>query len=577
MGSMKHLIAGALFFAFLQTGCEQKQSNSPSILNFYVKEKVRSMDPILAGDIYSQQVVAQVYEGLLHFHYLKRPLQLEPLLAEALPEISPDGRVYTIKIKKNVLFHRDPLFKNKPRELRAQDFIFSWMRLMDPALKSENIWLFKDRIVGLDEWRAQKSKNLVTYETPVEGLRALDSHTLQIQLKKPDYQFLYLLGHSAASVVAREIVEHYGDKFHEMGVGTGPFVLEKWTRGSQMVFVKNPSYRDEFFPSEGETADVDHLRDAGKRLPLTDRVIVREIPEEQPQWLSFVKGDLDILQVTKDYIPVLMDGSRVKGEFELKGIRAQVVSGLDIVYTCMNTENPFLKNKKIRQAIAHAYNVELSKKKFFADLGVISHGPLPPDIEGYRSTLSPRSFDLERAKKLLIEAGYPQGRGLPTFVFDMGATHATARQLGEFFQQQMKQVGIKVKLRSSSWSEFSQRVSQKKSDLFESSWNGDYPDAENFLQLFSSANVSPGPNAANFKNIQFDQWLAQARSLPPGPERTRLYQNMEDLVVEESPWIYKLHRSRVYAAQRWVYNYKPQSSVMDGLKYIRVDKRTKNH
>lgn len=563
-----------VFTLFIFTSCVQKE-NPKNTFYFYTKETLRSFDPILASDIYAHQIVAQVYEGLLHFHYLKRPLQVEPLLAEQLPEISPDGLIYKFRIKKGVYFHDHVAFKGQKRELVAEDFIYSWKRLVDSKNKSENFWALKGKIRGLDEWRDLLSKNKATYDSPVEGLRALDPYTLKIHLKQPYFQLLYVLCLGMTSVVPREVVEFNEVDFNTHPIGTGPFTLERWVRGSRIVLGKNKKYRPEFYPAEGSGDDQEQklLIDAGKKLPFLKKIIIDEISQEQPQWLRFLKGDLDVLLVPKDYTPLFIQNRQIAPEYHRKGMTVQLAPNMDVTYIGFNTQNRFLKNRKLRQAMSLAYNAPQALQTFFSGLSILSHGPIPPYVDGYRNDFKNpyAKFDLEHGTRLMAEAGYPAGKGLPAFSLDIGTTNVTSRQMAEFFQHQMGQLGIKIKVRINTWPAFNEKVRKKDVEIFEMAWNADYPDADNFLQLFYGLNISPGPNSANFKNQKFDILFEKARSLPPGSERTHLYEKMEDLISEEAPWIFLFHRVRVVAKQGWVQNYKHGAMIMDSMKYYRID------
>jgi len=554
------------------TGCTGG-ARDDGAFHTYTKEKIQGLDPALVSDTYSRQSLMQVYEGLLHFHYLKRPVALEPLLAQDLPVISPDGLTYTFKIKKGVRFQDSEVFPGgHGRELTARDFIYSWKRLADPRLKSENYWVFRGKVRGLDEWRSAVEAGKADYDTPVAGFEAPDDLTLILHLTAPDYQLLPLLAAPMTVAVPREAVEKLGPEFGAHPVGTGAYRFVSWARGSLLTLEKNPTYREEHYPTEGAAGDREagRLVDSGARLPLIDKILIHEIVEEQPQWLSFQKGDLDMVYVPKDYLGQAVHDGKIAAEFEKKGMSLQLAPATDVVYISLNTENRFLKNKKVREAIAMAYDKEAMLKTFFSGLGTIAHGPIPPMLAGYRAEVK-SEYNVERAKQLLNEAGFPNGKGLPEFTMELGASHSTARQMAEFFQQHMAAIGIRVKLHINTWAQFSEKIKKKQADIFDMSWNADYPDAENFLQLFYSKNISPGPNNSNFKNAAFDALYEKSRLTPPGAERDKLYAQMEDLLIDEAPWIFNVHRTRVVFTQSWLKNYKHEYVILDGMKYYRID------
>lgn len=237
------LLAGAVAIALAITGCTKKRfDENDNSLNLVLRANVKGLDPISANDLYSSTVIAQMYEGLLEYNYLKRPFTLQPALAEAMPEVSKDGLTYTFKIKKGVKFHDNAAFKDgKGREITAQDFIYSWKRLADPRNASEGFWIFDGKIKGLNEWAQMVKAEKANYDTPVEGLAATDNNTLVVKLTGVYHQLPFVLAMPFASIVPKEAVEKYGKEFLNNPVGTGPFVLEKsadWVRNSKITLKK---------------------------------------------------------------------------------------------------------------------------------------------------------------------------------------------------------------------------------------------------------------------------------------------------------------------------------------------------
>lgn len=566
--------ACVFIFLCLNLNCTRQFKADDNTLHIALQGKVRSLDPLLSGDLYSHQAVAQAYEGLMAFHYLKRPLQLEPLLAESWPAISQDGLTYTFKIKKSVFFHDNKAFpRGQGRELVASDFIYSWKRIADPKNKSENYWLFENHIVGLDEWRDKMSKGQTTYDEPIEGLQAPDKHTLIIRLKTPYFQLLYALALGVTSVVPHEVVEYYKDQFGNIAVGTGPFILDQWIRGSQLSFSKNKNYQHSVYPQQGTLSDQENglLQDAQSPLPFLDRLVMYEISEDQPRWLMFLKGDLDYVSTPKDFIKKVLVDHQMASEFSHKKMLIdQPLSG-DIVYISFNTEDPFLKNKLVRQAMTLAYDRAQAKQQFYGNIGTLAHGPIPPEFEGYRVADSPFEFNLAKAKLLLAQAGYPGGQGLPVMNYEMASTNSTERQMAEFFKMQMEKIGIQIHIQNNTWPQFTEKVKKKQASIFMLAWNADYPDAENFFQLFYSPNRSPGTNNSNFLSKDFDMLYEKSKKLPPGNERTLVYTQMEKLLEEEAPWIFLIHRAQVWVRHPWVKNFKYEKSIKNNFKFLKIN------
>ncbi|HEX4922566.1 MAG TPA: ABC transporter substrate-binding protein [Bdellovibrionales bacterium] len=556
----------------LNVGCTKKKEEPRNSVSHSFNANVKGLDPVQASDVYTHEVVAQISEGLFQYHYLKRPFELEPLLADGMPQVSKDGLTYTFKIKKGVRFADDAAFPDgKGREVTAEDFIYSWKRVADPASQGEGFWIFDGKIKGLNEWRTTKPK--VDYAAAVEGLQAPDKHTLVVKLTKPYYQFMYVLAMSYTMVVPREAVEKYGAEYLNHPVGTGPFMLKEWVRNNKIVLVRNPNFRGETYPTEGAPGDKEAglLADAGKPIPFVDEVVFNELPEDQPRWLTFLKGNADFNSPPKDNFDQMIEGGKLKKEWVDKGLKVLTGPELDVVYDVLNTEDPVLgKSKYLRQAMSHAINRKLMIEKLYNGRALIAEGPIPPNIEGYDPNFkSPYSeYNVEKAKELLKKANL----GDKQIEINYETTNsATARQFAEFVQQEMAAIGIKLNIKINTWPEMMEKNKKKKAQMFGMAWQGDYPDAENFLQLFYGPNEAPGPNSSNFKNKEFDELYKKAASLPPGAERTRLYQRMRDIVVEEVPWIFKAHRLMYMVHHGWLHNLKYDKLVATRMKYLRVD------
>ena len=276
-----YLITGVIFI----TGCSKSQDDTGDSLPTLkvrcvaLSSKIRSMDPGDIGDVTSSIITSNMYETLYQYHYLKRPYELMPSLAQAMPEISDDGLVYTIKIRPDVFFVDDKCFPGGVgRKVTAEDFIYAWKRIANIKYLSKNWWIFDGRIVGLDDFR-EYTKSLETeaevdYSRTVAGLTALDNLTLQIKLTKPWPQILFLLAHLPTAPMAKEAVDYYKDKIINVAIGTGPFMLDSWQRGSRIILSRNPKFRKEYYPVEGEPEDAEKgfLDNAGKQIPFLDRV-----------------------------------------------------------------------------------------------------------------------------------------------------------------------------------------------------------------------------------------------------------------------------------------------------------------
>lgn len=577
------LISLSLFWG--ASACKsRKAEESTNALNLALGTKIKGIDPAYVADLYSANQAAYTYEPLYQYHYLKRPYEVIPQLAEAMPEISADGKTYTIKIKKGVLFQDDPVFKDtggKGRELTAEDFVYSWKRIADPKLLTTSWWILEDKVVGLDEWRAEMSKaEKVDYAKPVAGLKALDRYTLQLSMKRRVHQLVYLLAMVQMSAVAREAVDALGNEFMNRGVGTGPFKLQEHVINSKLVWVKNPTFRKELYPSEGEAKDQveGRLADAGKQLPLVDRVNIQIFSESQPLWLTFMSGKLDSAGIPKDsYNQAITATKDLTPEMAAKGIQLHITPGIDITFDSFNMTDPVVgKNRSLRQAISLAIDQKKLNEIFYNGRAIPAQGPIPPGLQGYDPDFKNpyRQYDLAKAKELMKKAGYPEGRGLPPLEF-MTMSDSTHRQFTEFFEKSLAEIGVKLRIRTMSWPEFNAAIKQKQGQIAGFAWSADYPDAENFLMLFYGKNISPGPNNSNYSNPEYDKLFEKAMTLPDSPERTKLYREMAKIVVEDCPWVFGAHRLNFFLTQPWLKNFKYHEFQLGVPKYYRLDQAAK--
>ena len=419
---MKLLFVLTLMLVF---SCTKSKVSDVKELNLLSAMKVSGFDPALGGDMYTSAEMGKVYEGLFEFHPIKRPYELMPNLAEALPEVSKDGLTYTFKIKKGVMFRDDPAFKDgKGRELTAKDVIYSIKRLADNKVQSRGWWLYDDKVEGLNQWRDKDG----SYDDEVSGLKAIDDHTLQIKLTKPYPQLLYALSMPYSFIVAKEAVLHYGKEFINHPVGTGPFILNRYEQSNTIVYHKNPNFREKYFPSEDGKGD---------RVPAVDKITVHIIVESQPQWLQFKKANLDITSIPKDSFKEVVDANKqLTSELKDKGVKLVYMPMLDVTFYAFNHEDPLFKNLKLRQAMSMAYERDVSNALFYNSTALTAQGVIPPGMAGYDPAYQNPyvKFDVEGAKKLLAEAGYPGGKGLPEITVQT-VNDTESRQSIEFFSQ----------------------------------------------------------------------------------------------------------------------------------------------
>ncbi len=560
--------------------CVPKKPFQKGTIISVLDTNIPHLDPIRSTNTPSSIINSSIFEGFYHYHYLKRPLQIEPKLAEAMPEISEKGHVYTIRIKKGVFFQDDPAFPHsRGRELVAQDFIYSWKRLADPKNKAEGWWVFDGLIKGLNEWRDKVRRGQADYGTPVEGLKAIDLYTLRITLTRPSFQFLHLLCMPVTMVVAREVVNHYGQQIVSHPVGTGPYRLVHWVRNSEVRLKKNKNFREVFYSEEGSPEDKKKnlLQSAGLKLPLMENVLVRIITKRQSLWLSFLKGQLDHGVIPNDYYDEVFENDQLISGYKEKGIRILRQYRPDVGFLVFNMEDSILgKNRYLRQALSMALDKELILKKFYNSRGVMAHGPIPPMLDVYDPYYkNPLSYNLKGAKEYLVKAGYPRGRGLPVFVYEMPSSSIWSRRFAEFIKAQWAQIGVKIEIKANTWPLFYKKVKSRKAKIFDMAWVADYPDSENFFQVFYSKNISPGSNSSNFVNRRYDSLFEKAVVLPPGPERTQKFRELVKIINEEIPVIFLVHRINQKPFHIWLNNFNIHPVIFDFYQYLSVDERKK--
>ena len=548
-------------------------------------------DPQAGGDAYSNYVNRVIFDSLYIYDYLARPHKIVPNTAMALPEISADGKTWTIKVRPGIYFSDDPAFKGAKRELTAADYVFAWKRVLDPKMRSISNQVFDGKLIGAEKVvAAAKATGKFDYDAAIEGLQAIDRQTIRLKLNYPSYDLLSDLTTAQTAAVAREVVAAYGDASGWVmanPVGTGPYRLKDWRRGQKIVLEANPGYRDVFYPDSGDPADraiVAGMR--GKKLPQIGRIEIAIIEESNPRLLAFQNRELDFVAVPVDLIWNVLDpGDKLKASFARQGI--QLARGVQpaISYTYFNMEDPvvggYTKDKiALRRAISMAYNTEEEIRVVRQGQGEPATQPVPPNVTGYNPKLSGHvKYDPAGAKALLDKFGYVDrdgdGRrdlpdGKPLTLTIASPPSAVDRQFDELWKKSMDAVGLRIEF-----------VKQKWPDLLKMSRAGQ-------LQMWSLGNISftteafgffdllYGPrsgltNLARFKLPEFDKLYDQARQLPDSPERTRLFERMSQLVTAYAPWKLDAYRYETVLVYPWVLGYKYNAFDQYPWPYLDLD------
>ncbi|MEX1025623.1 MAG: ABC transporter substrate-binding protein [Planctomycetota bacterium] len=554
-----------------------------------------TLDPVMGSTTYDNRAASMSYETLLQYKYLARPLELEPLLVTEMPKVTErDGQqVYRFTLRDDVRFQDDPCFEGGVgRPLVASDVIYSWKRLADPVNEYKSWWIVADMIVGLDAYKeAQKARvdagESFDYEAEVEGLRVLNEREFEVVLTEPVYAFLYKITQFQLSIVPREAVETYGEQFAIRPVGTGPYVLAKdgWTKNKSLSYLRNPNFHPEVYPTAHEAGDEEfglHVA-AGQTLPFADRVEFTMFENDNPMWLEFKAGGLDYSQVPAENFAEAFElrSRRLKAEFRDKGVRGTSVPLLDFIFRAFNMEDELVGGTTddkiaLRRAFALATNLKEFNDSFYNGQNIVYDGMIPPGLDGHPegglSAVSVRGPQLDEARRLLAEAGYPGGEGLPVIDYYISSGSNIPEQ-ASMWKRQLGALGVQLNVRQSNFAQLIDAVNSKKAPMFSFSWSSDYPDGENNLSLFYSPNVSPGSNHFNYSRPEFDELYEKVRAMPPSPERTRLYEEMRDIVLADVPFVGSMARERFYVIQPSLKNFKPTEAFYNWVKYLDVAAR----
>lgn len=499
-----------LIIHILVSCSNDKAPEQIKIFRYNESANISSLDPAFAKDQAMIWANLQLFNGLVQ---LDSSLNVQPCVAKDW-EISSNGLIYTFHIRNDVFFHNHPLFKGKKRKVIADDFVYSFNRIVDPKIASPGAWIF----------------NLVKQDTLSKeySFKAINDSTLQIELNEAFSPFLGLLTMPYASVVPKEIAKHYGEDFRKNPVGTGPFYFKLWKEGVKLILLKNENY----FEKDSK----------GNKLPYLDAVNITFIVDKQSVFLEFVKGNIDFISGIdpnyKDEVltrhGTLQDKYKDKINLTTQPYLNTEYLGFMVDKNKSPKDNPLL-NKKIRQAINYGFDREKMIKYLRNNIGLTgNNGIIPKGLAGFDTSNSiGYNFNPEKAKLLLKEAGYPNGKGLPPISI---ATTSTYLDLCKYIQGQLNLIGFNIKIDVNPPGALRENIAQSKIMWFRGSWIADYPDAENYLSLFYSPNFCPkGPNYTHFSNPNFDKLYRQAQSETSLEKRTKLYEEMDKLIMEEAP------------------------------------------
>ncbi|MBK7533298.1 ABC transporter substrate-binding protein [Piscinibacter sp.] len=554
-------------------------------------------DPLAIGDENSNRVAACIFESPLCYDHVARPVKLRPLTAAALPEIGDDFRSFTFCIRPGIFFADDPAFKGRPRELVAQDYVYSLKRYYDPRNNSENLYVFENAgildLPALRE-RALKDKTPFDYDREVEGLRALDRYTFRIRLAAPNPRFVYqfaLCGLTGA--LAREVVEAYGSDIAAHPVGTGPYRLASWRRASRIELVRNPLYRERFFegePAEGDTqAQAIAAELAGRRLPLTERIEIHVVDEAQPRWLAFLNGAIDQIRVPVDFTTVALPGGVIAPNLARLGMRLQRALQPDMVMTYFNMLDPVVggytpDKVALRRAVALAYDSTEELRLVRHGQGVPAQSVVVPFTSGYDADYRSEMGDHApaRAKALLDLYGYVDRNGdgwrerpdgSPLVLRLSSTTNQLSRRLNELWRKNLAKVGLRIEFDLATWGDLLKRGRSASLMMWGYSWLAGSPDGGFFLGIAYGPNANES-NDSRFSLPAFDRLFERQNVLPDGPEREALMREGKNMLVAHMPYKVHVHTITNDLLQPRVRGFWRHPFARESWIYTGVDKET---
>ena len=547
-------------------------------------EDVPSFDPSGPTNTSAATVEELIFERLLTYDYLARPAKLVPMIAEAMPVVTDEGRTWTVKIRKGITFTRDPAFKGIPRELTAQDVVYTFMRFMDPAQRSPTQFLMRNKLVGLDALARAGGSGRFDYDARVPGLEALDRYTIRFRLTSADYRFGYLLAHTSTGVVAREVVETYGPDVGRHPVGTGPYMLTSWAPGTRAVLDANPDYRGFIwdFAAGSDPRDSEIVAQMrGKRMPQIGHIELSIIEEDTTYWLTFLRGDLDVAALLPRFQATALVEGKLAPELAAKGLSMYSATRPAAGFTAFNFRDPIVggfspQKIALRRAVALAYDGDELVHVVFNDKAERAQMPIPPGVTGYDpSYRSNNGHDPELANRLLDRFGYKRGAdgfrmlpdGKPLILVRNSYTGGTARDEDLVWQKSMERIGLRIRMETLTGAEVAKRATTCTTMLFSVNWVADYPDGENFMQLLYGPN-SLESNPGCYQSETYDRLYRRAEALPDGAERNGLFVGMTRQMEADTAWVLGAYPRSIVVVQPWVLGHKVHPFLYSILPYV---------
>lgn len=540
-----------ILLALQSISCKKAEINNPKLFRLNFPLGLETLEPVMSNSPQTIWVLMNVMEGLVSYNKLN---EIVPQIAKSWV-ISGDGLEYTFTINTKVKFHNDPCFPNSAgRNVTSNDFKYCLERVNDPTTKTRGLWVFRDKIKGANEFYEYKAKKSDKAVNGISGITVPNDSTLVIELTDAFAPFLSLLTMTYGFVYPKEAVDYYGSSFSSHPVGTGPFMFKEWMHDKHLSLVRNDNYYEK--------------DSSGNKLPYLNDVEITFTKSQETEFLDFLNGKYDYHEPSSEIVDAITDEDGKMIDAEKKDYKLVKQPWLNTVYLIMvQNENlpagkasPFVNNKKLRQAINYAIDKERIVKFVLKNRGHAAYnGPLPVGMPGFDSTVKGYTYNLPKAKELLSEAGYPNGKGLVLTLYI--SNDELQKNIAIAIQEQLKEIGIEIKLEQTLQSSLNTQQQQGELAFTRGNWGADYFDPENFMSLFYSKNIIPfGPNKTGYSNPEIDRMYEKSIRITDFEERKKIYNEMERIVIEDAAWIYLYYNQKIYLLQKVVNGF-----FLDGL------------
>ena len=567
-------VLGLIVATFLSWKHLQNASTEKTNLRLSLDNAVESLDPAKAYSDDSLFVSAQVLEPLYQYHYLKRPYEIQPLLAEALPQFSEKGKVVKINLKKGVYYHPHPVFKGQLRELKAEDFVNQVKRLALEELKSPGQSILKGLLVGFDEYN-----NLIggdwskIHSTPLKGIQSVGDYTLEFHLTKSEPNIAYYLALNFIVPLPWELISFYKNKMDQVLIGTGPYMY-KGFKDQYYDMEKFPEYRKDFYPTAGDRyANVQKLLDSSKeKIPFIDHIQLY-VTQENERWNKFFNREIDLLTVPKTMISKLYNSNgELNSEIKSRGAQLKHFPILANRWLAFNMKDPLLgKNQHLRRAIAYSIDFAKYIQVISQNTNLRANSILVPGISGYLPAKDFKfKYDLVLAKEYLKMAGFTNPQEMPVITYSTRGNLEINLVEAQFIKEQLEAIGLRVEIELLNFSDFLKKGRAGELQFFTDVWLFDYPDGENILQLLVSHN-SPGINKSAYSNPLMDELYLQLKETTNIDQRDKIIQRMEEIVFEDVPWIPMMYESSFVLQYPEIKNFRKSSIIRNYVKYLKIE------